>query len=195
MDKIEIIDEIINAFRFDVSPPNTSCQLINVLKHIKFDVYGENGKKDFDELYKQLIITNLFDFQTNTNKDGYSPCFRLKEESEKALHGFPKYSDYVKSEKEVKLLKEKRENEIHNANLQSSEATVDSAKSAEKSFRTTIVIGTITIIFTIYQLYRDYKKEDEIKSLHSRLDKIDSLMKIQNHIRKDTLLKKVNLKK
>ena len=189
MDKLEIIDKIIDAYRFEVSPPNTSLPLSNVLKHLKIEFSdNENGRKEFDDIYKALCFTKLFDVKPNTNKDGYNPYFRLKEESEKELYKFPKYSDYENSMQEAKLLKEKREEDIH-------KASIETPKIAKNSIKLSALALIISVVLTLYQIIKDNSKEDETKLFNSRLNRIDSLVKTQSHVKKDTILRKTNLKK
>lgn len=78
--------------------------------------------------------------------------------------------------------KKRREDEVHQAVLDSSKATIDAAKSSRQSKNAAWfsgIFGAVAVLITIYQLWKGNETDTQLNALTKRVESIDSLMKVQ----------------
>lgn len=120
----------------------------------------------------------------------------------KDLGGFKYLADLQQTEIDKQNLKEVRELEAHEANINTSQATVDAAESAKISKKWSIIgiivsscFAFISLLFNAYQIKDSSIKDDSIKEINKILKRQDSLLLIQQKFQPkiDSLLKKNQL--
>ena len=82
-----------------------------------------------------------------------------------------------------KAAKKRREDEAHQAIIDSAKATVDAAQSSRQSKNAAIISIAVTLVLFAVSYLRDNQSGDKINALEKRLDTLSASMQVQSQTR------------